>query len=255
MKTPENKTNNQKFSGECYYCLKPGHRKSECRKRLYDERNKRNGNRRAGYDQQSPRLGQGNVNRCLNDRQSRDLNNLDHSRSSQRRHTYLIDAELDDENESEASVITISCENFSCNSVVSSNLTRLKAEIEISGLRMNTQFLVDSGSSCSFINPNKLPTAVRTLIDSFTQDENDNNVLNLRKTNLNIRSALASKKLTCAVGTAKLNINNWFKEHEFIYADIAEAGILGIDFLKNLRLNSILETTKLQLRTAARKST
>ncbi|CAF0894196.1 unnamed protein product [Brachionus calyciflorus] len=51
LKTPT------KFSGECFYCHKPGHRKSECRKRHCDEKYGGNGNQRSRHNDESRRYG------------------------------------------------------------------------------------------------------------------------------------------------------------------------------------------------------
>ncbi|CAF0882551.1 unnamed protein product [Brachionus calyciflorus] len=49
-------------------------------------------------------------------------------------------------------------------------------------------------------------------------------------TGLNIKSALVTKQCECVIGNVNMNTNSWYNNHRFIFADVAEDGILGIDF-------------------------
>ncbi|CAF1125432.1 unnamed protein product, partial [Brachionus calyciflorus] len=113
LKTPT------KFSGECFYCYKSGHRKSECRKRLSEEKYGRNGNqRRYDSDKRNKRV--------------------------------------------------------------------------------------------TFYNAEKTPNS-------------------RKKTKADDMAALSAKRVDCAIGDLIVSSNGWFGKKQFIFADVAEAGISGLD--------------------------
>ncbi|CAF1061963.1 unnamed protein product [Brachionus calyciflorus] len=234
LKTPT------KFSGECFYCQKPGHRKSDCRKRLSDEKYGGNVNqRRYNNDRKNMRVSFNNVDRTPNSRHN------DESRRYGRRtdervkskHAFVIDAEIDDDgSEYELNSIEYSIE---CNGLRVNGLDRVNLVVKLGDSFTNVRMLVDSGSSGSFINPAKLPANLREKIETFLKDANDPNEYDLTKSTINIKAALSAKRVNCAIGDLIVSSNGWFGKHQFIFADVAEAGILGLDFLK--KFNAVID--------------
>lgn len=110
-------------------------------------------------------------------------------------------------------------------------LTRVHTVLEIDNQRTSVQMLVDSGATASFINPNKLPEQISTQINKFVKGEDEPNKLNLERMDLTIKSAMSNEQTKCAYGRFNITINDWNGQHDFIFADISEDAILGMDFL------------------------
>ena len=127
-------------------------------------------------------------------------------------------------------------------------LSRMEAEVELAGIKLNMNMLIDSGSTSSFINPRKLPHGISLWIDNFVNGNGDHNALELKKTKLVIKAALSESTLVCAISTPKLTIGDWTGTHEFIFADIRETAILGHDFLSKHNANFDFARDKLTVR-------
>ena len=59
--------------------------------------------------------------------------------------------------------------------------------------------------------------------------------LPLRRIKVTMSAALDSKSIDCAFGELKVAIGDWSGRHKFIFANITENAILGMDFLKRYR--------------------
>ncbi|RNA05601.1 hypothetical protein BpHYR1_052600 [Brachionus plicatilis] len=57
-------------------------------------------------------------------------------------------------------------------------------------------------------------------IENFIKTGNQPKGLFLKKTNLTVKSALNTEEVKCAVGSAKLKMNEWEGEHEFIFTKL-----------------------------------
>ncbi|CAF0833872.1 unnamed protein product [Brachionus calyciflorus] len=234
LKTPT------KFSGECFYCHKPGHRKSDCRKRLSDEKYGGNGNqRRYNNDRRNMRVSLNNVDRTPNSRQNYESRRYAR-RTDERvksKQAFVIDAEIDDdESDYEVNSIEYSIE---CNGLRVNGLYRVNLVVKLGDSLTNVQMLVDSGSSGSFIHPTKLPANLKEKIETFLKDANDPNDYDLKKSTINIKAALSAKRVYCAIGDLIVSSNGRFGKHQFIFADVAEEGILGLNFLK--KFNAVID--------------
>lgn len=226
-----------KFTGECFYCRKVGHRKSDCRKRQADERQQKDLSRRQNFDR----------NRTVNQNQYQNrnfsnnnnynekknfINRNDYRKSGQ---AFVIDAELEDED----NLLNLnSLEYFvECNGLKANNLERVSLLLKIGNWNTKINMLVDCGSSGSFINPTKLPREIQDFISNIIQEEKMAIKNGFVKTALTIKSALSTKRLDCIMGDIKFSTNDWSGQHSFIFTDISEAGILGIDFLRRFNAN------------------
>ncbi|CAF1017288.1 unnamed protein product [Brachionus calyciflorus] len=211
------KSQSQKFNGCCFYCKRPGHRISECRKKQYDEKNK-------------PRSGQSSIY----DRFKR--SNIFHSErrvhwDNRNKHN---DPEWDEPEEEQVNSLEVACNGFKVNT-----LQRVSINIELGGFNTKVNMLIDSGSSGSFINPAKLPVEMRNYLETLKRNPEQMANSSFSITGLNIKSALVTKQCECVIGNVNINTNSWYKNHRFIFADVAEDGILGIDFL--MKFDAVLD--------------
>ena len=76
------------------------------------------------------------------------------------RKSFKIDAELElpqtDEEDCEMMSVSYYCEDTK----KKNRLSRVNVEVELAGIKVNMNMLIDSGSTSSFINPKRLPPDV-----------------------------------------------------------------------------------------------
>ncbi|RNA43351.1 hypothetical protein BpHYR1_027320 [Brachionus plicatilis] len=223
------KSQSQKFNGSCFYCKKPGHRIAECRKKQYDEKNiTRNGQlsndrfKRSNTFYTERRVHWDDRNK-QNEKESYRGERKDGFKRSQ---SFMIDAEWDEPEEEQINSLEVACNGLKVN-----RLQRVHINIELGGFNTKVNMLIDSGSSGSFINPLKLPLEMRNYLEKLKRNPDQISGSGFSITGLNIKSALATKQCECVIGNININTNNWSNNHRFIFADVAEDGILGIDFL------------------------
>ena len=170
-----------------------------------------------------------------------DTDNRRQNLSNYNRSAFTVDAEVDDEDNDyipeKSEIRTIICDNFLCGEANKTSLIRVDAEVFYEDGKFTLPLLIDSGSTTSFINPRWLPNDLRSKIEYFKLTNVDETDLNLKSVNLSIRSALSTQSSKCAVANIKFSINEWFGSHEFVFADLTETAILGMDFLKRFETN------------------
>ena len=210
-------THSKRFERTCNYCQKYGHKYHECRKRKFDmQRNK------------------SETNSDHTPRSVRENKNQTNFNTNFKPRAFTIDAEVaEDTKETEAH--TVHCESFSCSSVNKASLTRVNSTIELDRSKVDLPMLIDSGATASFINITQLPNKLANKISRFIDGDKNFSDLGLKRIDLAIKSALSSRSVICAIGTVTLRINDWIGEHEFIFTDITEKAILGMDFLKKYK--------------------
>ncbi|CAF1027368.1 unnamed protein product [Brachionus calyciflorus] len=126
--------------------------------------------------------------------------------------SFMIDAEWDEPEEEQVNSFEVACNGLKVNT-----LQRVSINIELCGFNKKVNMLIDSGSSGSFINPAKLPLEMPNYLETLKR--NPEQMAN--SSNVNI------------------NTNSWYNNHRFIFADVAEDGILGIDFL--MKFDAVLD--------------
>jgi len=262
-----NNSNKAKFSGECYYCHKIGHRMNDCWR-------KKNATSQPRTSQDSNRNREENFQRNRDNYQSSIKRShsfggnqeskkptvnfnfskrTDGSQSSNFRNkqsgpkAFNIDAyeELDEDEEVEMMSVSFKCEDLKKRT----RLHRLNVTVDLGGVDVNMNMLVDSGSTSSFINPKMLPSLLSDNVNDFLSSKLRSNSLNLKRSKIHITAAISEKSLECALAVAKIKINDWIGEQEFIFSDIIkETAILGCDFLEKYNANFEFSTGKLLIR-------
>ena len=129
---------------------------------------------------------------------------------------------------------TVYCESLNCRSVKKANLTRVDVNVELDKSKLEVPMLIDSGATASFININKLCPKIADKISKFVNGQNTKNEFGLKRIDLTIKSALNYESVNCAIGKVKLSIKSWKGEHDFIFTDITEKAILGMDFSRSI---------------------
>ena len=231
------KSQSQKFNGSCFYCKRQGHRISECRKKQYDEKNK-------------PRSGQSSNDRFKrsntfhserrvhwddrNKHDGKESYRSDRKDGFKKSQSFMIDAEWDEPEEEQVNSLEVACNGLKVNT-----LQRVSINIELGGFNTKVNMLIDSGSSGSFINPAKLPLEMRNYLETLKRNPEQMANSSFSITGLNIKSALVTKQCECVIGNVNINTSNWHNNHRFIFADVAEDGILGIDFL--MKFDAVLD--------------
>lgn len=124
---------------------------------------------------------------------------------------------------------TVQVENF-VNEDKMEQLIRTPGECDFGESSATIQMFVDCGSSSSFINPQKLPPSILNEVSDFIHFGKPSNTFKLSKLRLILFSALSSKCVVCARGKVNLKIGKWVGEHDFIFTEIKEAAILGLNF-------------------------
>ena len=72
--------------------------------------------------------------------------------------------------------------------------------------------------------------------------------MNLRKANFQFQAAFDANERECAIANLSLNINGWLVgEHEFVFAEINEDAIPGLDFFRKYNAFFDFKTNKLGL--------
>ena len=71
--------------------------------------------------------------------------------------------------------------------------------------------------------------------------------MNLRKANFQFQAAFDANERECAIANLSLNINGWLGEHEFVFAEVNEDAILGLDFFRKYNAFFDFKTNKLGL--------
>lgn len=235
-----------KFNGSCHFCNKFGHKIADClaRKNQVQRSNTSQGRSR-NFEQHNGRKFEQKQNSYYNKRPINELASKYEPRNSEQRQNsfgkkegYVIDAEIDVESDGSREANMIKCQNyFSTNTNTLNKLIRIESDVEFGGERFGLKFLADSGASASFISPDSLPKSLSKKIDVFLETGKQEKWLNLRKSNLTIKSALNSETVKTAVGTVRLRFKDWEGEHEFIFTKLSEPAILGIDFLTKFKAN------------------
>lgn len=111
---------------------------------------------------------------------------------------------------------------------------KLKGEIKFKNDKINTNILVDTGASHSFINPKIFSEQTQKQINDFKLNKTNVNSLNLKLFNGLIETVNSNKKTCCIVVTLHVRIHKWRGTQEFIISDEIENEecILGRNFLK-----------------------
>ncbi|CAF0918922.1 unnamed protein product [Brachionus calyciflorus] len=227
--TRYDRKDNQRFNGLCHSCQKPGHKKAECRKRIRDNK------QRQGSEYDSWKTNSNATGYQENKTFRQDSNPRPHTDYRPRTKTFTFEAELRNEFDSDIEAKTVYCESFNSSGLKSTTLTRVEADVELDKSKLNIPILIDSGATASFINITKLPAKIADKISKFLDGDTNSNEFGLKRIDLTIKSALNTETVMCAIGKIKLQINSFIGEHEFIFTDITERAILGMDFLKNLK--------------------
>lgn len=146
-------TNRSRFNGTCFYCVKPGHKKSECYRRDCTENN---ANRDRAFTNNQTNFQSSNRYDSRNTSSIRGQFEGRHQQKDRRRvKNFNIDAdESDDDLEIDGSskVNTLECENFYITGRKAS-LIRARSNLEIKDDFINTPMLIDCGATSSLINP------------------------------------------------------------------------------------------------------
>lgn len=146
---------------------------------------------------------------------------------------FNIDAdESDDELKIDDSpkINTVECENFYITGRKSS-LIRARAKIELINNYISTPMLVDCGATSSLINPQILPAEEAKAISNYLEQGVQPDFVELRKSKITMKHAVGTTVAECAIGKVNLSVGDWKGSHEFIFKDIQEKAILGMDFL------------------------
>lgn len=175
--------------------------------------------------------------------------------------TFNIDA--NDENEQEELIVnindeedclTLECENYTCTDKPE-RLVRVKAEVELNGVTERLPMLIDCGATASFINPAKLSSESSKTVSNFLNFGTAPENMNLKRIKLTMKSALIAKTIECAVAKINFSIGEWNGVHEFIFADVAETAILGLDFWRKNEAKLDFEANEISIRDNTRRYT
>lgn len=240
----ENRTRESKFSGECFYCHKTGHRQNVCRKSLADLERSSSRPQTSGLNDREKRQ----HNQISKDHEAhtsfkRSLFNNNYQAPSKRNDsgrseskassdTFLLDAFSDElllEVDQECNAVE--CDSFSVD-ITKEPLMRMKVEAALGDAVVTMPALIDCGSTASFISPEKLPKPIEDEVRDFIDYGKKTNLLELRKVKLTMNSVTSTKIVNCALGRVKIKIGDWVNEHDFIFTNIKEAAILGLDFFR-----------------------
>ena len=101
--------------------------------------------------------------------------------------------------------------------------------------------LVDSGSSASFFSPGALPDQLANEVFNFIKYNKEASIIKLKKMRINMSSFLSAKFIECAREKLSVKICEWCGKHEFIFTELRENAILGIDFWR--KKNAIFDFT------------
>ncbi|CAF1093470.1 unnamed protein product, partial [Brachionus calyciflorus] len=250
-KIEQSRTRSNKFNGTCNFCQKFGHKASECQARMNQSRapNPSNFQKRLRFQENNEYQLQNHTRpSSSNWRNQNDTNNqpersyesnrnMFNRQSNQRKEQqgYMIEAEIEVDSDEYQETNLIEFQNIVCSD--KSNLPRVESNVEFFGESVKLNFLADSGSIGYFISPKSLAKSLSDKIENFIKTKNQSKGLDLRKTNLTIKSALNSEEAKCTVGKIKFKMNEWEGEHEFIFANISEPAIIGIDFFTKFGAN------------------
>jgi len=258
----------ERFGGICYYCNKPGHKQLNCRSRLQaaggvaQRSFGSNGGRVGGHRQQPEKRSYDQPQRA-----SRPYDQPQHTQPSREQtrnepnhrpqlkppqESFCFDAWNDDElilnaENAEEECNTVEIESFMSESKPE-KLVRLDVQAEIGSPKttVTLPMLVDCGSSSSFVNPEKLPSPISEEVSDFINKRKSPKNICLSRLRLSLKSALDSKSpMECAKGKMKIKIGEWVGDHEFIFMNIKETAILGLDFWRRKKANFDFEEEKI----------
>ena len=212
-KIDQSRTRSYKFNGTCNFCQKFGHKASDfiARKNQPSIQNQGNFQKRLRFQEN---------NEFQSQNHTRPSSGNSQSNERKEKQGYMIEAEIEVDSDEHQETNLIECQNIVC--CDKTKLVKIESNVELFGQDLKVKFLADSGSSASFISPNSLPKSLSDKIDNFVKYGNKVcKSLDLRKTNLTIKSALNTKEVECAVGKVKFKMNDWEGEHEFIFANLS----------------------------------
>lgn len=249
-----------KFNGSCNFCGKFGHKSVDCLSRInQSSRKESNQNSFKRYSKSSEyptsskrtefnqeRYNKGSSSSYSNNNKYRSNQSKSYPKFAK---SYTIDAELDeleDYESLEETTNTIYVQN--CTHNQASNLVRVSAVLEVNNQDIPMNMLVDSGATASFISPDRLPKDMANQVEQFLNNNGQVDGWDLKRADLTIRSARKTEKIKCATGQVKLRINEWVGNHDFIFANVSETGILGIDFLKKFKANFDFEKCQISIK-------
>jgi hypothetical protein len=202
----ERRLNKNKFDGNCNFCGKYGHKKSECFKLTRKIRDERQTSR---WQKESRR-------ERLNERREENNFNFNHQKEQKEISNKIIKAIA---SKSEIERVGL-----------------LRADVLLSLDDSSSQImlktLIDSGATHSIIRLNALPIEIQEAIKS-------NRLSTIRRSELKLVTATGEEEANCMIGEFKIKMNNWIGQHEFLIMENlkSEDAIIGRDFLKKYRVN------------------